>query len=137
MFRVIPKNSALSVPKNNITSKIGKRLVKSSNIGIAEIQNLMEIIYHPDSIRRLCFYLFSKTEDANQRSEISTWIRNQQRTAEIDGESSANKKEYSITFKSDKDLRGKFSIFDSAHITLHHILFTVKMTHFDNYVIIT
>ena len=136
MFQGIPKKSALInlFRKNDITSKIGKRLVKSSNTGIAEIQNLMEIIYHPESIRRLCFYLFSKTEDTNQRSEISEWIRNQPRTVEIDGEPSTNTKEYSITFKSDKDLTGTFSIFESSHITLHHMLFIVNMTYFEDYV---
>ena len=137
MFRGIPKNRPYLFRKNDITSKIGNRLVKSSNTGIAEIQNLMEIIYHPESIRRLCFYLFSKTEDTNQRSEISEWIRNQPRTVEIDGEPSTNTKEYSITFKSDKDLTGKFAIFESSHITLHHMLFIVNLTHFEDYVTIT
>ena len=71
----------------------------------------MEIIYHPGSIRRLCFYLFSKTEDSNERSKISEWIRNQPRTVEIDGEPSTNQKSFSITFNGDKDLKGNFTIF--------------------------
>ena len=120
-FRASRKNRSYLFRKNDITSKIGKRLVKSSNTGIAEIQNLMEIIYHPKSIRRLCFYLFSKTEDTNQRSEISEWIRNQPRTVEIEGESSTNTKEYSITFKSDKDLTGTFSIFESYYVASHAV----------------
>ena len=91
--------------------KIVERLVQNSNIGIGEIQSLMEIIYHPGSIRRLCFYLFSKTEDSNERSKISEWIRNQPRTVEIDGEPSTNQKSFSITFNGDKDLKGNFTIF--------------------------
>ena len=87
-------------------SKIGKRLIKNSNIGLVELQSLMDIIYHPESIRRLCFYLFSKTDDSKQRSEISEWIRNQSRTVEIDGEPSANQKTFSITFNGDKDVQG-------------------------------
>ena len=70
----------------------------------------MEIIYHPGSIRRLCFYLFSKTEDSIERSKISKWIRNQPRTVEIDGEPSTNQKSFSITFNGDKDLKGNFTI---------------------------
>lgn len=70
----------------------------------------MEIIYHPGSIRRLCFYLFSKTEDSTERSKISKWIRNQPRTVEIDGEPSTNQKSFSITFNGDKDLKGNFTI---------------------------
>ena len=70
----------------------------------------MEIIYHPGSIRRLCFYLFSKTEDSTERSKISKWIRNQPRTVEIDGEPSPNQKSFSITFNGDKDLKGNFTI---------------------------
>ena len=77
----------------------------------------MEIIYHPGSIRRLCFYLFSKTEDSNERSKISEWIRNQSRNVEIDGEPSANQKSFSITFNGDKDLKGNFTI--SAMIVIY------------------
>ena len=91
--------------------EIVERLVQNLNIGIGEIQSLMEIIYHPGSIRRLCFYLFSKTEDSNERSKISEWIRNQPRTVEIDGEPSTNQKSFSITFNGDKDLKGNFTIF--------------------------
>jgi len=93
-----------------VDAQICDRLVQNSNIGIGEIQSLMEIIYHPGSIRRLCFYLFSKTEDSNERSKISEWIRNQPRTVEIDGEPSTNQKSFSITFNGDKDLKELFCI---------------------------
>jgi len=93
-----------------VDAQICDRLVQKSNIGIAEIQNLMEVIFHPGSIRRLCFYLFSKTDDSNERSKISEWIRNQARTVEIDGEPSTNQKSFSITFNGDKDLKELFCI---------------------------
>ena len=86
----------------------------------------MEIIYHPGSIRRLCFYLFSKTEDSNERSKISEWIRNQPRSVEIDGEPSTNQKSFSITFNGDKDLKGNFTIITIVIYrdrTLEHYIF--------------